>query len=65
MRLPHADRAFIDLTKITGYLLSATHRDGHSKARALTAVLSRVRPVARSVFELSGSSGLVKIIRGS
>ena len=37
MRLPHADRAYVDLTKITGYLLSATHRDGHSKARAFTA----------------------------
>ncbi len=33
MRLPHAERAYIDPKKISGYLLSATHPVGRNKAR--------------------------------
>ncbi|MFY9269513.1 MAG: DUF6883 domain-containing protein [Candidatus Manganitrophaceae bacterium] len=33
VRLPNADQAQVDREKITGYLLSATHPDGASKAK--------------------------------
>jgi hypothetical protein len=32
MKLPNAERAVVPQQKITGYLLSISHRDGHSKA---------------------------------
>jgi hypothetical protein len=32
MRLPNAERAAVPQPKITGYLLSISHRDGRSKA---------------------------------
>ena len=32
MRLPNAERAVVPQPKITGYLLSLSHRDGRSKA---------------------------------
>jgi hypothetical protein len=36
MKLPQADYAFVDQIKIVDYLLSATHADGHAKARFFT-----------------------------
>ena len=32
MMLPDSDRAYVDRNKISGYLLSASHPDGRSKA---------------------------------
>ena len=32
MKLPNAERAVVPQQKIAGYLLSISHRDGHSKA---------------------------------
>lgn len=32
MKLPHADRAIVAESKVVGYLLSADHPDGRSKA---------------------------------
>ena len=36
MKLPHHESAVVPQTKITGYLLSPTHRDGRSKADFFT-----------------------------
>lgn len=36
MKLPNYEHAVISETKITGYLLSAKHRDGRSKAEFFT-----------------------------
>jgi hypothetical protein len=33
VRLPHAEDAVVELEKIAGYLLSATHKRGRGKAR--------------------------------
>jgi hypothetical protein len=33
MKLPNADKAYVDRTKITDYLLSESHPDGRAKAR--------------------------------
>jgi hypothetical protein len=33
MRLPHAERAYVDPRKVSNYLLSATHPVGRHKAR--------------------------------
>jgi hypothetical protein len=35
MRLPNRTRAYVSHTKLTGYLLSETHKDGKSKAKFL------------------------------
>jgi hypothetical protein len=36
MKLPHYENAVVPHAKITGYLLSFTHRDGRSKAKFFT-----------------------------
>ena len=36
MKLPYCENAIVPQAKITGYLLSLTHRDGRSKAEFLT-----------------------------
>jgi len=36
MKLPNADHLRVDREKVTEYLLSATHPDGHSKAEFFT-----------------------------
>ena len=42
MELPNADRAQVDSTKITDYLLSAAHPDGRNKAAFFAAFGFRV-----------------------
>ena len=37
MRVPHAEKARVPLRKVTGYLLSGTHRLGRHKARFFAA----------------------------
>jgi len=39
MKLPNAQRAFIDLAKLRDYSLSATHPEGKHKARVFAAAL--------------------------
>lgn len=38
-KLPNADRAFVDLHKLTSYALDPTHRTGRYKARVFEAAL--------------------------
>jgi hypothetical protein len=39
MRLPGAERAFVDIAKIHGYSLNSVHREGKHKARVFAAAL--------------------------
>jgi hypothetical protein len=39
MKLPNADRAFVDMAKLRGYSLNANHRQGQHKARVFAAAL--------------------------
>lgn len=39
MKLPNADRAFVDMAKLRGYCLNMNHRRGQHKARVFAAVL--------------------------
>lgn len=39
MKLPNADRAFVDVAKLRGYCLSPTHAVGKHKARVFASVL--------------------------
>jgi hypothetical protein len=39
MKLPNAERAFIDLAKLRDYSLCATHPEGKHKARVFAAAL--------------------------
>jgi hypothetical protein len=39
MKLPNADRAFVDMLKLTDYCLSATHPRGRHKARVFAGTL--------------------------
>jgi hypothetical protein len=39
MRLPHAERAFVDLVKLQGYCLNPHHFRGRHKARVFAAAL--------------------------
>lgn len=39
MKLPNADRAFVDVAKLRGYCLSPTHPVGKHKARVFASVM--------------------------
>ena len=39
MRLPNLDKARIDVAKLTGYVLNATHPEGRHKARVFLSAL--------------------------
>jgi len=39
VRIPHADRAAVDVTKLEGYVLNAAHSEGRHKARVFLAAL--------------------------
>jgi hypothetical protein len=39
MKLPNADRAFVDMAKLRGYCLNMNHRRGQHKARVFAAAL--------------------------
>jgi hypothetical protein len=39
MKLPNADRAFVDMAKLRSYCLNANHRRGQHKARVFAAAL--------------------------
>jgi hypothetical protein len=39
MKLPNADRAFVDIAKVQGYCLNVTHRRGQHKARVFVSAL--------------------------
>jgi hypothetical protein len=39
MKLPNADRAFVDMAKLQGYCLNVNHRRGQHKARVFAAAL--------------------------
>jgi hypothetical protein len=39
MKLPHAEKAFVDLAKLRDYSLSSTHPEGKHKARVFFAAL--------------------------
>jgi hypothetical protein len=39
MKLPNADRAFVDIAKLRDYSLNAEHKEGKHKARVFAAAL--------------------------
>jgi len=43
MKLPNAERAFVDLAKLRGYALDPTHEEGQHKARVFAAALDLTR----------------------
>jgi hypothetical protein len=40
MKLPNADRAFVDIAKLSEYSLNAEHKEGKHKARVFAAALN-------------------------
>lgn len=43
MKLPDADKAFVDISKLRDYSLDGTHEEGKHKARVFAAVLGLTR----------------------
>ena len=43
MKLPNADRAFVDITKLRDYSLDVVHKEGRHKARVFAAALGLTR----------------------
>ena len=59
MKLPNAERAFIDLAKLRDYSLSATHPEGKHKARVFAAALG----IAATDAEWLGEQLLAAVLR--
>lgn len=51
MKLPNADKAIIDLRKLTDYSLSPDHEDGKHKARIFQSVLGITAQDAQSLLQ--------------
>ena len=60
MRLPNAERAFVDMAKLRDYCLSEVHPDGRHKARVFRAALGigpeDAEKLAASIIEAAGNA---------
>lgn len=76
MKLPNADRAVVDLAKVTDYLLNASHPDNGGKAQffvslglgepaALIEALSRVAVAGEVVVQTESPHGLKFVVDGT
>lgn len=56
MRLPHAERAVVEESKVEHYLLSTTHAHGRHKRRVFAAAGYNARSLANSLLQVARES---------
>jgi hypothetical protein len=47
MKLPNAEKAFVDIEKLSGYCLNTAHERGKHKARLFSSVLGLMRTMPK------------------